>query len=179
MVRKAAAMTSPTTARIGSAAFTLVEMLLVVTIVGVLVAVAMPRYSRSFEFMKLKSGAYDLAATIEYAQATSILEERELRLGVEPGGRKCLLAEENPPPEKKPFAPVLCELPDGISIGALDFDDPLAGAPGYIDFHPDGELEPCVIRVRARSGEAYEVFVTGGAGGVRVVRAEADRQGAP
>ena len=166
-------MISPTIrSKASENAFTLVEMLLVVTIIGVLVAVAMPRYAGSFGFMKLRSGAYDVAATVEYAQSMSILQERTLRFSVSDDGRRCWISEEDPSVDRKAFPTTTCELPDGVEIKGIDFTDPLAGGGSYVEFHPDGDCEPCAIRVIARSGEAYDVFVTRGMGHARVARAK-------
>lgn len=155
----------------GKHGFTLVEMLLVVTIVAIMVSVAMPRFTRSFERMKLKSGAMDVAATVRYAQATSVLEERFLRFNVSADGAVCWVSEERTPLGIPPLREVRCELPAGVMIERIDFAGPLAGSREYVEFRPDGDTDPCAIRVAGRTGKAFEVLVARGAGNARITEA--------
>ena len=164
-------MTSPITPKKrAERAFTLVELLLVVTIIGVLAAVTVPRYSMSFEGMKLRSGAHDVAATLEFAQAMSILESRHLRFNVSDDGRACWISEERASGDRRPMIPVRCELPDGVRVDAIRYVNPLAGTAYYLDFSPSGEVEPCAVMVTSRSGDSLALHVTRGVGHVRLAR---------
>jgi prepilin-type N-terminal cleavage/methylation domain-containing protein len=154
--------------RPSEAGFTLIELMLVVVILAVLASVAIPRYSRSFGFMKLRSGAYDVAATVEYARAMSVLEDRTLRVEFTVGSGHCVISEEDAPANRKAFATLTHELPDGVRIDAIGFADTASGGRDYIEFRPDGDCEPCTIRVTGHGGETFSIEITRGAGHARV-----------
>lgn len=61
-------------------AFTLLELLLALTILGILVAAAIPNAGRSIRRMALRDAAYTLAANIRYAQAKAITEGMPTRI---------------------------------------------------------------------------------------------------
>jgi len=149
-------------------------MLLVVVIIGVLVSVAVPRFSVSFDSMKAKSGAYDVAATLDYARATSILEGRTLRFEAAASGTEVRVTEERAPADRKAFLPLVRPLPDGVRVVAIDFADALVAGRGYVDFRPDGGCEPCTLKVLGVSGEEYDVQVLRGAMHATVARRRPD-----
>ena len=146
-------------------------MLLVVIIIGVTAALAVPRYSRSFAFMKLRSAAYDVAATVEHAQALAVLEERRVLLNVSGSRTSCWLSSESGG-DDRPFKPVTCDLPEGITIDSITFDDSLLAHKDYVTFRPDGEPDRCAITLVNRAREAFQVYVEPGLGHTRVVRME-------
>jgi len=152
-----------------SAAFTLVELLLVVVILGVMATIAIPRYSGSFSRMKVRSGAYDFAATVEHAQATAILEGHRIRLSIEPNGRSCRMESEWAEEGGSAFKPVRYALPEGVRFEDVAFENPLASSRWYLIFEPDGGTDRCRVKVAGGAG-GYWIYVAEGLGRVRVVR---------
>ncbi len=156
--------------------FTLVELLLVVIILGVIVSMSVPRFSNSFDFMKLRSGTYDFAATLEHAQALSILQERFIRLEISPDGDSCRVESDRETADQTPIAPLRYELPADVRVGAVTFDDPFLSGRRYITFRPDGEADRCTLRVGNSAGDAFEIYVLGGLGRIRILRVEGDER---
>ncbi|MEM6332665.1 MAG: GspH/FimT family pseudopilin [Planctomycetota bacterium] len=75
--------TSSTGERRGSAqrsAFTLIELMVVIVVIGVLAAITVPRFSGSFERAALRSEAQSLADAMRYARSQAIIQRRVIRL---------------------------------------------------------------------------------------------------
>jgi type II secretion system protein H len=164
--------TTPKTTRVGG--FTLVEMLLVVIIIGVTAAMAVPRYKSSFEYMKLKSGALDVAATVEHAQSRAVLEECMVRMTVEDEGARLVVDKDQRDASDVDFVTLTHDLPVGVTIGVIDFDDPLLGRRDYVTFRPNGQADRCTITVAGRTEETYRVYVESGFGRTRIELVESD-----
>ena len=65
-------------------AFTLIEIILVVLILGVVVGMAVPNFSRTYATFQLKQFTEDLAYLMRYAQSRAITTNREVRLEFDP-----------------------------------------------------------------------------------------------
>ena len=62
------------------AAFTLIELLLVVFIVGIASAIALPRFMGSFKGAELRSAARTVAMSSRYARSTAVLQQKDTAL---------------------------------------------------------------------------------------------------
>ena len=166
-------MTSPTTRRKKTdGGFTLVELMLVVVILATVAAMAVGRYSRSIEYMKLRSAALDVAATSEHAQHTAVLEGRHLRLTISENGRSCVVESDRDDPNVETFKPLVYSLPERITLESLDFEDPLLAHRKYVTFLPDGRTDRSSITLSNVSGEQFVVYLDSGIGAIRVERVE-------
>ena len=65
-------------------AFTLIEIILVVLILGVVVGMAVPNFSRTYSTFQLKQFTEDLVYLMRYAQSRAITNNREIRLEFDP-----------------------------------------------------------------------------------------------
>jgi len=158
--------------RTDSRGFTLAEMLLVVVIIAITAAIAVPRYARSFDHMKLRSTALDVAATVEHAQSTAVLEERFLKFTINRDEGTCVIESDSGDTSESPLSPISYELPRGISFHSVEFEDTLLAHRDYLTFRPDGWADRATIRLANKSGETYEISVQRGLGRTQVAESE-------
>ena len=76
-------MTSPAGDRRGSAGFTLLELLIVLVILGLTVAVAVPLFARALPGLELTASARTVAATLREARSLAIADNREVTVAVD------------------------------------------------------------------------------------------------
>jgi len=63
-----------------NAAFTLIELIVVVAIIAVMIAVSSPLFIKTFRDLELKDAAYNVSKIIRYGQQRAIIEENRYRL---------------------------------------------------------------------------------------------------
>ena len=64
----------------GRRGFTLIEMLIVITVVGVLLAVLVPRYGTIAAAMNVHSAKQEISSMLSQARATAVQRERTVRV---------------------------------------------------------------------------------------------------
>jgi prepilin-type N-terminal cleavage/methylation domain-containing protein len=78
--RRALRVTRPIRPRRARAGFTLIELLLVVFIVGLASAIAVPRFMGSFQGAQLRSAARTVAMASRYARSTAVLQQKDMAI---------------------------------------------------------------------------------------------------
>jgi len=130
--------------------FTLIEILLVLAVLGIVTAMAIPSFTRSFAQLQLRDAANDVAYVMRYAQSRAINTRRPLKLMFDEQLTSYWLeeaiqeSEEGDEEVSVDYKPVSSRLgrksavPDGITVEAPN--------PAIV-FTPDGRIEKTQIKV--------------------------------
>jgi prepilin-type N-terminal cleavage/methylation domain-containing protein len=130
-----------------SNAFTLIEILLVVIIIGIVLALSAPNFSKAYSRFQLDKTADDLLNCSRWAQAMAIGQERTIALSFSHDHRSYDLTriqvnEESDDPQS--FEPVIGplgrmhQIPEGIGLDAKSDN---------IYFYPDGTIDPATVQL--------------------------------
>ena len=129
-------------------AFTLVEILLVITIAGVILALAAPNFSKGYSRFELNKTADDLVGVSRWAQAMAIGQERVYVLSFSDDRRSYGLVRsksDEGSSDQEDFEPVngalgrIHTVPEAVH---LDSDE------DRIEFHPDGTIDGAAIHLK-------------------------------
>lgn len=146
--------------------FTLLELLVVLTIAGLLAALVPPLYSKAVPGARLKTATRDFAASLRDARSRAVSSGARVDLR--------LIAD---PPAYAVGDSIAVTLPRGVRITAFDYftaqQRTLADAHALdnddiaIRFFPDGSSNGAVVKV-ANNGAAYRVDVSWLMGDIRI-----------
>jgi prepilin-type N-terminal cleavage/methylation domain-containing protein len=130
-------------------AFTLIEILLVVIIIGIVLALSAPNFSKGFSRFQLNKTADDLLNCSRWAQAMAIGQQRTIALSFSHDHRSYSLTriqinEESD--DQQSFEPVngslgrMHSIPEEIDLDTKNDN---------INFYPDGTIDPATIQLDA------------------------------
>lgn len=139
--------------------FTLVEMLVVLSILGVLVALAPAAFNRVLPGLQLKTAAREVAATLREARGLAIRDNLEVAVVVDAeAGRYGLAGRQEPK-----------ALDDGIALTLhTAVSERIDDLRGRIRFYPDGTATGGGVTLQ-RDERSYEVLVDWLTGRVQVI----------
>jgi prepilin-type N-terminal cleavage/methylation domain-containing protein len=191
-------MTSSLTKR-NSPAFTLLELLMVLVILGTIVAVSAPRVTRSFHSLAARDAASTLASNMRYAQARAIADGTPVRMVFDQAaGRYSVESAVGPPGAAGPGAATPAgasgawsarsavdptgrgfDLPTGVRFDAVHLvaEDGVTAAESLV-FLPDGRGGRGSVRISGREG-SFTVALTGRLGQVVTVAGDAPANDPP
>lgn len=167
------------------AGFTLIELIIVATIIVVLVSISSPLFRTSFRDLELKDSAYNIGKLIKYGQQRAIVEERKYRLLIDSEkGAYCLFVESQKKEESEASTEKLTAaegasvsgegwertngrfgkyfyLPEGVKFKTEEDGD-------KITFLPNGRCEKVSIYVINQRNKIIEIRTNGKAGYVEI-----------
>jgi prepilin-type N-terminal cleavage/methylation domain-containing protein len=163
--------------------FTLVELVLVVTIIGIAVAVVAPRIKRSGGITEIRVGARTTASLVRFARNSAVSRGLRHRL-VYDRTERCFRVEVENDPFDAPEEFKEERLPAGVGDGGHSPDIELeityldAGntdevfQPDTLTFLPDGSTRDVFVYLRGPKNQAYTVAVVGPTGAIMVAEGE-------
>jgi prepilin-type N-terminal cleavage/methylation domain-containing protein len=140
-------------------AFTLIEILLVLVVVGIILALALPNFSKGYSRFQLNKTADDLLSISRWAQAMAIGQERIYALSFSNdrssyGLVREVAANEETMPDQNNFEPVngalgrMHAVPDAIHLVVTQpYDSKGTGNIDRIEFYPDGTIDSATIEL--------------------------------
>ena len=141
--------------------FTLVEMLVVLSLVALLLVISLPYSTSSGEGRKLDAASQIIAAKLRETQISSLSSNRERSLTVDI--KKGLLIQTNP---DKTF-----ELPEGIGMSIITSNNEIMKDAGAFRFFPDGGSTGGKI-ILSKGENRREIAISWLTGGIVVTSGE-------
>jgi len=155
--------------------FTLIELIIVVTILAIMSAAVMPVFSGSFSKIQADHSVRDFVATVRFAQEHAVTAGVEFRLYVDPElntyGLGRLAAVDG---EDKIFEPVAIQqqetvqLPWRLTLKAVRAKKEKERGGYYVAFYPSGACDDARINITNEEGKTFYVDTKGGIGRLKV-----------
>ncbi|GAB4316872.1 MAG: hypothetical protein Kow0059_09640 [Candidatus Sumerlaeia bacterium] len=174
---------------------TFLEIMVVITILGIVIAISTPSLRNTYYKMQLHAAARQLGSLCRYARAAAVMREGEVRVlfDVENARYRLKLPPEDQDEEDRSvgryrrmelerrstveqarFLPPDVEFQD-ILTDAPDEENPGRWTTGLI-FYPNGSATPCFMVLRNRRGRMLTIEVQHSTGAVRIFRGEPEFQ---
>ena len=154
-----------------TSAFTLVELMVVVTIITIFAAMFVPSFSRSLRATSARAATRNVLDVLNYAYTVAVTRGVDVRVNFAARERSFWCDVESTEPDAATqFEPLSLPggmrlaLPDAIRVDcrALAEDhEPNAAADFSVTFRPDGTADESEIALESVSGKRYTVFVSG------------------
>lgn len=162
------------------AAFTLIELVVVVAMLGILIAMVVPIYGGSMTSMRIRNTQSDFVSLIEYIQERAVTDGREYRLYIDkPEGLYWVMYIVGRDGEEKDFEPETREygreryLPEGLIVERIKAKKDRKRNANYVACYPNGACDVATIVLAEGANRRRHVTIktTGVMGKLEVERA--------
>lgn len=154
-------------------AFTLLELLLVVIIMGVLVGLTIPNVKNSFTNIQLSDKCKDIIALIRYGQQQAILNHRNYRLNLKiDKGQYWLTIQKDPVLTPEIYQRLKTSIGKIHTLPRHTQIKEITPTANYITFYPSGDLDQVQIYLASDTGKTYCLSTTRMVGHVLVEEAK-------
>jgi type II secretion system protein H len=155
-------------------AFTLIELILVLTIISISLAVATPSLRGWGEQGRLRDAAQNFAAATTFARSRAVADAATYRVQIDPAAATYAVqavASQQVAAVNGEFGQTT-KLPDGFAIVVHAIPTQATQAPpaNAIEFYPDGRTTPATVRITSKAGNVLEVASAGPAEPFAVVK---------
>ena len=135
-------------------AFSFVEVILVVIILGVACAISLPNLSRAYHDLLLENEAETLLVVIRYAQSRSIMKQKNCRLFFDEAFRRYWIFERQDEEDRMPPESSL-DPQEGFvrisnrwgKINKIDEKIEVNASKKFMEFFPDGQMEKMRVKM--------------------------------
>lgn len=126
---------------------TFIELLVVAIIISVLAGISIPKFSKSFSNLQMRSFAKDLQSFMNYLQQRSKIESKEITLNIDNLNAKILAFYSDNNEIIK-----MSTMPSGVNANSTQRE---------ILFHPDGSIDKFDIKLTSRGGDSVSLTTKG------------------
>ena len=137
------------------AAFTLIELFLVVLLLSVIVSLSTPMFRRTFSELSLKNTAFTISKLANYSQEMAIIDRVSYRMNLDYKNGKFWLAKFEP---KENTYKKLTNMYGKVFAFPESSN---ASGPKDVTFNPDGRCDEAEIRITDAHGTGYAVRTQG------------------
>lgn len=159
----------------GDRGFTLIELVIVLSIIAILSAAVVPVFNASFASVETDHAVRDLVAFIKYGQERAVTDTTEYRLYlVQDTGEYRLLRFKGFEDEEKLFEPLdepqgkTMRLPRRLEIDRLNARKDRLRDAHYIAFYPNGACDEATISLRRGNERSIRIKTHGALGRLEV-----------
>ncbi len=146
--------------------FTLVELILVMTIILMLAGLSTPLFGRTFSNLVLKDTAYNMAGVMTFAREMAVFKRKEFKVTFDFTNNRYQLWEIDHSVEPPVYQRVktgirrFVRLPQGVF---------LKGLKDAVVFYPDGRSDEARINVVDKNGTGYAIGVNAFGGAMEII----------
>jgi len=160
-----------------SSGMTLLELMVVVTILAIMFGVMTPLFRSSYTNLRIRSAYKDITASIRHAQERAIMEEREFRVNF--NGREntyWLSYREDPMEFPARFVNLDTDagrprsLPEGVSFWNVKASRDSKTRTDYVTFYPNGAVDESRLRLRDDVRHRSFIIETGTDEGMVIIK---------
>ncbi len=145
---------SPSVPRRGQSAFTLVELMVAIAIVGLLMAVTVPGSIRMYESIQYRQAVRDVLTTLANARQLAVDRGRPQDVAFDPERGQVSLGEDTQ------------QLPDGFQMSVTTASEVNRQSLGVIRFYPEGSSTGGDVDIASPTGRGVRISVDWLMGGV-------------
>lgn len=168
--------------RAQSRGFTLLELIVVLTLLGIMSAAVLPVFRTTFSNIEKNHAVRDMVGSMRYAQERAIVDSVEFRLYLDPENAQYFLMRlEEANVKEKTFKPVAgsqgqrFRLPNNMSMKRPRANRERGTDLYYISFYPNGACDDAKISLERRGRRAADIELKGTVSKLKVDVEDIDR----